>query len=262
MELSQLVEQINPIIRSTGNFIVSERIRLESDLYERKKDRSLVTEVDVSAEKRLIEAFQKLIPNSSILGEESGNQDNESEFLWIIDPIDGTTNFVHNFPMYCISVALQHLGKTIYGAVLDCSHQELFYAHHWQEGAYLNETKIEASKVQDLSEALLATGFPTVDFSELDFYINILKDLIKKSHGIRRLGSAALDLAYTACGRCDGFYEYGLNAWDVAAGAYILQKAGGKVTDFNNKGNYLYGRQIIATNHLIHNQLQSFFIKK
>lgn len=259
MDLSKKVGDFIQIIYDTGNYISTSRLELTSSDSKRKADRSLVTHIDVGAEEMLKSNFLSILPNSGFLGEESGQTNPNQEYLWIVDPIDGTTNFIHGFPMYCISVALYHVDKCIFGTVYDVPNDEFFTANQWQDGAFLNGTEIKVTETDSLSESLLATGFPTVDFSRLDYYVDILKSLMHKSHGIRRLGSAALDLAYVSCGRCEGFYEYGLSPWDVAGGAYLVQKAGGKVSDFKNENNFIYGREIIATNGFIHQELQNYF---
>lgn len=174
--------------------------------------------------------------------------------MWIIDPLDGTTNFIHSLPVYSISVALTDRDERLIGVVYEINQKECFYA--WKGGqACLNGSVIHASKTETLNDSLLATGFPYTDYGRMDHYLQLLGYLLQNSRGLRRFGSAAVDLAYVACGRFDGFYEYGLNPWDVAAGSLIVERAGGRVTDFSGKGNFIYGKEIIAANPLVCNAL-------
>ncbi|MCX6352521.1 MAG: inositol monophosphatase family protein [Bacteroidetes bacterium] len=241
-------------ITLTGQWIAEERRQWDATDLKIKADTSLVTSIDLGSELRLKEGFLRLIPTSEFIAEETSNIRPNTEWVWIIDPIDGTTNFVHGLPMYCISVALYHNNKPVFGCIYEISSAECFTANADEEGAYLNGKRVYVSKAEKLKDTLLATGFPTVDFTTLERYINILKTLMLQTRGIRRLGSAAMDLAYVACGRCDGFYEFGLNPWDVAAGAYLVQKAGGKITDFSGEDDYIFGRQIIGSNGLFHQE--------
>jgi len=255
----QIIRQTLDLVVDVGMFIKQSRQAMESLDVHIKPDRSLVTSIDVASEAKLIEGLTKIIPTSNCIAEESQQNNPLTDYTWIIDPIDGTTNFVHNFPMYCISVGLYHEGKAIMGIIYEVNSEELYYAHEDEEGAYLNKNRIYVSKTATLSHTLLATGFPSVDLSRLDFYLSLFKKLMERTQGIRRLGSAAMDLAYVACGRCDGFYEYGLSPWDVAGGAYLVQKAGGYVSNFSGGDDYLFGREIIATNGLFHKELEELF---
>lgn len=204
----------------------------------------LVTDIDVSTEKFLVEAFLKLIPGSSIIAEENTGVKSESDYQWIIDPVDGTTNFIHQIPAFCISVALQFQNQTIAGFVLELNRKEFFWAD--DTGAYMNETPIHVSPTEQFSDTLIATGFPYYTFDDVPSYLKVLEYCMKETRGVRRLGSAALDLAYVACGRFDGFFEVGLSPWDVAAGAYIVQQAGGNVYDFKAGNDFIFGGEIIA----------------
>lgn len=207
----------------------------------------LVTNTDIATEKFLVNAFNKLIPNASIIGEENtASQIKTAEYEWIIDPLDGTTNYVHKIPVFSISVALRHNGNAIAGFIYELNRDEMFYANQAEE-AFCNDRIIQVNKNQILSESLIATGFPYYDFSGMEAYLDVLRFSMNNTRGVRRLGSAAVDLAYLACGRFDAFFEYGLSPWDVAAGAYIVECAGGKVSDFSGGDNYIFGRQILAT---------------
>jgi len=249
-----LCNKLCAIIEEVAVFISDEAQKMDAGFVKEKGFNNFVTYVDSSAEEMLIEKLQKLIPESSFLAEEGTVAHKKAEYTWIIDPLDGTTNFIHGIPVYSISVALSKNEKLVLGAVYEVVRKECFYAFGPGE-AYLNTRKIGVSKAKDLKSSLLATGFPYDDFERFAEYLNVLRMAAEKSHGIRRIGSAAVDLAYTACGRFEGFFEYNLNPWDVAAGGFILEMAGGKNTDFQGGSNWLYGKQIVSSNSLIHNEL-------
>ena len=178
----------------------------------------------------------------------------QSEFNWIIDPLDGTTNFIHGVPVFCISIALQYKSEIILGVIYEINRDECFYS--WKDdSAYLNNKIVQVSTNENLNHALLATGFPYYDYGKLDEYLKLFKYFMKNSRGVRRLGSAAADLAYVACGRFDGFYEYGLQPWDVAAGSFIVKQAGGMNSDFTGTDNFLFGKEIISANDKIYKRL-------
>jgi myo-inositol-1(or 4)-monophosphatase len=249
---TELFNEAKKIIREVGNFIKSERVKA-TDVEEKSKN-SLVTYVDKTAEKLLVTQLGDLLPEAGFIAEE-GTSDKKGEiYNWIIDPLDGTTNFIHQLPCYSISVALQENNKTIFGVVYELNLDEFFWADEFN-GAFLNNQSIKVSQTKTLENSLLATGFPYYDYNHLDEYMNLFRDLMMHTRGLRRLGSAAVDLAYVACGRFDAFYEYSLNAWDVAAGAFIVEQAGGKISDFKGESNYLYGKEIIAANALVFDEL-------
>ena len=213
-----------------------------------KGHNDFVTEVDRAAEQAIVEILLNAYPDHAVLAEESGasaNLHDESENVWIIDPLDGTTNFIHGFPQYCVSIALQQKGQITQAVVYDPTRNDLFTASKGG-GAFLNEKRIRVSKRDKLSEALLGTGFPFRDMRRLDEYIEMFKAIIKNSAGLRRPGSAALDLAYVAAGRFDGFFEKGLKPWDIAAGSLLVTEAGGIMGDFTGESDYLYKGDIIA----------------
>lgn len=219
-------------------------------------DKSLndyVTEVDHLAEKAIIDILLDAYPKHAILAEESGAR-GESEYQWIIDPLDGTTNFLHGFPQYAVSIALMHKGIVTQGVIYDPARNDLFTASRGS-GAYLNDQRLRVSKTAFLKLSLIGTGFPYKEFSHLDAYLAIFRTLLTKTSGLRRPGSAALDLAYTAAGRLDGFWEFGLNAWDIAAGSLLIIEAGGMVGDLQGNDNYLRSGNIIAGNPKIYTQL-------
>lgn len=248
--LEDLCKKANLLIRQTGAFIAEELGKVSEGAIETKSLNSLVSYVDKTAEEQLVSGLGQLLPEATFLTEEETVKQEEGHFRWIIDPLDGTTNFLHQLPFFSISVALQEKGETIIGIVYEVNRQECFYA--WKEGgAYLNGKPIRTRNVSDFSESLIATGFPYYDYSRQEAFLRILAYFMKNTRGIRRFGSAALDLAYVACGRFDLFFEYSLNAWDVAAGAFLVQEAGGKVSDFSGGTNYLFGREIyVATDAL------------
>ncbi len=244
-ELEKLCLQSCKIVRKVGNFIKQETGKVTAEAIETKSLNSLVSYVDKTAEEQLVQGLNILLPNSTFLTEEETVEQKDGEFRWIIDPLDGTTNFLHQLPFFSISVALQHHKQTILGIVLEINRDECFYA--WKNGgAYLNNKKIKVNQTKTIGDSLIATGFPYYDYDRIQPYLETLDYFMNSTRGIRRLGSAALDLAYVACGRFDAFYEYSLNAWDVAGGAFIVQEAGGSVVDFKGGDNHLFGKEIIA----------------
>ncbi len=234
------------VVKATGQFIAEQRGRVQDQDIETKSLNSLVSYVDQEAERQLVMGLKALLPEAVFLTEEETVAQEQGEYRWIIDPLDGTTNFLHQIPFFSISVALQKSEQTIIGIVYEVNREECFYA--WQGGgAYLNTAPIHTRSVTDLSDCLIATGFPYYDYSQQTAYLEVLGKFMQSSRGIRRLGSAALDLAYVACGRFDFFFEHSLHAWDVAAGAFLVAEAGGKVSDFKSGENYLFGREIVAS---------------
>ena len=240
------------IIRHAGALIRRHHGRLTADSIDRKATHDFVTDIDRQAEKMLVDALTDLLPGAAFLTEEETVQHGRAEYTWIIDPIDGTTNFIHGLYPVCVSVALQHEGRIVWGAVYEVGASEMFYAD--AEGAYLDGKPVSVSHCRNLDDALLATGFPYKDYARLRPYMESFEYLMFHTSGLRRLGSAAADLAYVASGRMDGFFEYGLRPWDVAAGAFIVERAGGRVSDFGGGQNWLHGREIIADNGLIHKE--------
>ncbi|MDP1651288.1 MAG: inositol monophosphatase family protein [Rhodocyclaceae bacterium] len=219
-----------------------------------KQQNDFVTEVDRAAEATIIETLHEVYPSHGILAEESGNNEADSEFQWIIDPLDGTTNFIHGFPQYAVSIALAHKGVLAHAVVFDPNRNELFTASKGA-GAFLNDKRIRVSKCAKLDEALLGTGFPYRMFDHVDAYLAIFKEMSRRCVGVRRPGSASLDLAWLAAGRIDGFWEFGLAPWDMAAGALLIQEAGGLVGDLAGESNYLKTGNIVAGTPKVFNQL-------
>ena len=246
-QLEDICHQTIELAKKTGAFIREQASAVsETDIIE-KGPNNFVTFVDKQSELKLVEGLMKILPGSGILAEENVANTDLKEYMWIIDPLDGTTNFIHSIPIFCISIALIRGNETLMGVVNEINSGECFYA--WKESkAYLNSGEIQVSRISEMHQALIATGFPYYDFSRLQPYIDLFSYLMQNAMGIRRLGSAALDLAYVACGRFESFYEYGLHPWDVAAGAFIVQQAGGRVCDFKRQDNYIYGKEIVSTN--------------
>lgn len=235
------------LAKETGKLIREESKKFSIDDVEQKGLHDFVSYVDKQAELMIVTGLKKILPDSGFIAEEGTGEGEKLPYMWIVDPLDGTTNFIHGLPPYAISIALMHEGKLVLGVVYEITLDECFYS--WLGGpVYLNENEVIVSETRELNQCLVATGFPYTDFSRLRQFMMTLEYFLKNSHGVRRLGSAAVDLAYIACGRFDAFYEYGLNPWDVAAGAFLVQQAGGKVSDFNGNGNYIFGKEIVASN--------------
>ncbi|MBK6617447.1 MAG: inositol monophosphatase family protein [Nitrosomonas sp.] len=246
--------------RRAGSIITRAAMNLERLTITRKAHSDFVSEVDRAAEEAIIKILLDAYPDHSILAEESGKsgQVGKSEYQWIIDPLDGTTNFLHGFPKYCVSIALLHRGVLSQAVIYDPVSDELFTASRGG-GAFLNDHRIRVSKRIQLGESLIGTGFPFRDFTHMEAYLAMFKDLIPKAAGIRRPGSAALDLAYVAAGRYDGFWEAGLAPWDIAAGCLLILEAGGMVSDLEGNGQYLKSGQVVAGNPKIFAQLLQIF---
>ena len=219
-----------------------------------KSFNDFVSEVDQAAEKAIIDTLKSAYPDHGFLGEEGGDINETAENIWIIDPLDGTTNFLHSFPQYCVSIALQQKGVITQAVIYDPVHNDLFTATKGR-GAFLNDKRIRVGSRIKLQEALISTGFPFREFSYLDTYMDMFKDMIKSTTGIRRPGSAALDLAYVAAGFSDGFFELNLSAWDIAAGALLVQEAGGIVGDFEGNESWLQTGNIVAANPKVFAQM-------
>lgn len=246
-EPEQICSEIIDVSKKAGEFIRQELTRIQSHHIQSKGTHDFVTYVDKSAETIIVEELKRILPEAGFITEENTVKSGQKEYTWIVDPLDGTTNFIHGIPCFSVSIALKRNSEITAGVVYEVNLDECFYA--WKDGgAYLNGKPIKVSATPQLKDCLLASGFPYHDYSRLEKYLELFTWCLHNTHGVRRLGSAAVDMAYVACGRFDAFFEYGLNAWDVAAGAIIVQEAGGKVTDFQGKNNYLFGGELIATN--------------
>ncbi len=220
-----------------------------------KRDFDFVTEVDVRSQDTIISHLKRFFPDHNFLAEEGVNE-KSVDYRWIIDPLDGTTNFIHSFPYIAISMGLEYQGRIIYGLIYDPLREETFWAYEGK-GAYLDNQRIEVSTIKNLSHALLATGFPFREKEKMGPYLKVFEELFHLTAGIRRAGAAALDLAYLACGRCDGFWEMGLSPWDIAGGYIIIKEAGGIVTDFEGGDRAIWEGHIIASNPHIYEKIFS-----
>jgi myo-inositol-1(or 4)-monophosphatase len=251
MNLEQITQQTIGVVTQAGRFIKAEAIKFDRSATEYKDVNNLVSYVDKEAEKILVSGLRHILPQAGFITEEGtvAEEKNPEELYWVIDPLDGTANFIHGLPVYCVSVGLVR-GKTpIAGVIVHLGTDELFYG--WQGGgAWLqhNDTlkKLQVSSAKTVSEGLFATGFPYYKFEKQDRYLKILEVLMQRCHGLRRMGAAAIDLAYTAAGRFEGFYEYNLKSWDMAAGTLLVREAGGIVTDFSGGDNWLFGGDVVA----------------
>ncbi|MGD0711278.1 MAG: inositol monophosphatase family protein [Bacteroidales bacterium] len=256
MDYQKICEEVCSLARSIGSFLKSEISKVKNDDIESKGLHDYVTYVDKASEKKIIERLSEILPEAGYFVEEKTITKHSDDYNWIVDPLDGTTNYIHGVPCYSVSIALMKKDKVVVGVVYEVNLDECFYA--WQGNpAYINSKEIHVSSIPKVTDALLATGFPYYDYSALGKYMILFTYFLQNSSGIRRLGSAAVDLAYVACGRFEGFFEYGLNPWDVAAGAFIVQQAGGKVYDFKGGKDYIYGKEIVASNSHIADELIS-----
>ncbi|MBK7745548.1 MAG: inositol monophosphatase [Betaproteobacteria bacterium] len=242
--------------RRAGNIINRGARELDLLTVTTKGPKDFVSEVDRQAEGAIVETLLDAYPDHAILAEEgtAKGANADAENVWIIDPLDGTTNFLHGFPQYCVSIALAHRGQVTQGVIYDPVRNDLFTSSRGR-GAFLNERRIRVSRRQHLRDCLIGTGFPFRDGAYLETYLRMMKTMIEQTAGLRRPGAAALDLAYVAAGFYDGFWEVGLNPWDVAAGSLLVQESGGLIGDMGGEGNFLHGGQVIAGNPRIFAQM-------
>jgi myo-inositol-1(or 4)-monophosphatase len=231
--------------RRAGSIINRAALGGEALEVKSKRANDFVTQVDRAAEEAIMEIARKAYPEHGFLAEESGETGTGAEFRWIIDPLDGTTNFIHGFPQYCTSIAIEHRGALAHAVIYDPLKNELFTASKGR-GAFLNDRRVRVSKCTRLQEALVGTGFPFKEVGRLELYTRQLDKFMRTSAGVRRAGAAALDLAYVACGRLDAFWELGLSPWDMAAGALLIQEAGGLVADLRGEAGFLDSGDICA----------------
>ena len=259
MNLEQLTKEARVVIKEVGEFIQQEAKTFTKSKIEHKGVNDLVSYVDKTNEAKLITGLNRIFPEAGIMAEEGIGNESGKEYCWVIDPLDGTTNFTHGLPVYAISVALVKGKEILIGVVHELNKDECFHAYQGG-GAWCNEEKIEVSSVTKLSDSLLATGFPYYDFERLPKYLNILNQFMKDTHGLRRLGAASVDLCYVACGRFEGFFEYNLKPWDIMAGVLIVEEAGGKVTDFAGKQPDYSGAETIAA-CAMHKEMQEVIHK-
>ncbi len=263
MHLEEITHKVIAVAKEAGAFIREQQKTFSPDKIELKGLNDLVSYVDKTAEEKITAGLKNLIPDAGFITEEKTINKTGERYNWIIDPLDGTTNFIHGLPVYSVSIALQEFDELIIGVVYEINQDECFYA--WKDSAaYLNGGEIRVSGAPSISDSLLATGFPYYDFGKQPAYISLFTELMKSCHGLRRLGSAAVDLAYTACGRFDGYYEYNLNPWDIAAGVLIVRQAGGDVINFKGGDEVLKTRELLATNGKITGEMlgtiQKYFV--
>ncbi|MCF8335246.1 MAG: inositol monophosphatase [Bacteroidales bacterium] len=254
MDLEKITEQVRDLSEQVGSFIINEWDELSSENVEKKGVNDFVTYVDKTSEEKLVRGLREILPEAGFIVEEETTGERGSRYDWIVDPLDGTTNYIHGIKPFSISIALAKDKEIILGLVNELRSNEIYKA--WSDSqAYLNGTPIKVSGTASLEESLLATGFPFTNFSRLESYMKLLKHFMRNSHGIRRFGSAAADLCYTAGGRFEAFFEYSLKPWDVAAGSFILKQAGGKVSDFSGGNGYLFNQEIVAANSKVFNRI-------
>jgi len=250
MNYEELCNETIEIARNAGKYIYAEQGKHFLDDMKSKGKHNFVTEVDKGAEELIVESLQKLIPGAGFITEEGTSSKKGKVFNWIIDPLDGTTNFIHGAPPVAVSIALMENEEVVVGVVNEIFLGECFYA--WKNGpAFMNGKKLHVSETRKVGDSLVATGFPYHNFDRLQPFMQSLEYFFNHTHGVRRLGSAATDLAYVACGRYDAFYEYNLNPWDIAAGTFLIRQAGGKSADFKGGGNYLFGKELVSANNLL-----------
>jgi myo-inositol-1(or 4)-monophosphatase len=255
MNPESLIQQMTTEVAHVGAYIQQSAHTFDRNSIQDKSLNQLVSEVDKNAEAMLVEKLGKIFPDAGFIGEENTySTPEDSEYTWVIDPLDGTTNFLHGLPVYCISVGLMHVNTPVAGVIYDIERDEMFYASKGS-GSFMNNKKLSVTAVSNLQQSLIATGFPYHDFGQMDPYLRVLDYLMRHSRGLRRMGSAAIDLAYTACGRFDGFFEFGLSPWDVAAGVVIIEEAGGVCMDMNRGTDCIFGQSIIAGNSAITDEL-------
>ena len=255
MNLEQLCFEVQVVAKEAGAFIAEERTKFTQDAVEIKGQANFVSYVDKKAEEIIVSNLRTILPEAGFITEEGTASDSGEKYRWVIDPLDGTTNFIHGMPPYAVSIALMENDDLVLGVVYEISRDECFYA--WKGGkAWLNGKQINVSEAATTKDSLIATGFPYYDFGKMDPYIATLRFFMQNSHGLRRLGSAATDMAYLAAGRFEAFFEHGLHAWDIAAGTVIIREAGGKVTDFSGGDNFLFSGEMVAANGNYFNEFQ------
>lgn len=249
-ELDHLTRNVEMIARQAGEYLISQKSKIVSGDIESKGHHDYVTYVDRNAENQIVDSLRVLLPEAGFLAEENHTEKGSSGLVWIIDPLDGTTNFIHKLPFFSVSIALATQDDILLGVVYEPNNGECFSTYKGSH-SQLNGDRICVSATLSMTESLVATGFPYSDFSRLEAYLIVLRNVIETSRGVRRLGSAALDLAYVACGRFDAFFEYGLKPWDVAAGSILVKNAGGYIADFSGDQRFLYGKEILASNRFL-----------
>jgi myo-inositol-1(or 4)-monophosphatase len=254
MNLDKILSDVCGIAKEAGQFLITENKNIKQSDIESKSEHDFVTYVDKASEKFLIAELSKILPEAGFMAEESMTERSNVRFCWIVDPLDGTSNYIHGLAPYAVSIALTDNNNEILGVIFEPNLNECFSAHI-QSAAFLNDKPMKVSETKKMDNAFLATGFPSRDYSRMDAYMQLFRHLMANTQSIRRLGSAAIDMAYVACGRFDAFYEYGLYAWDVAAASLLVKQAGGRVTDFSGGKDYLFGKELVCSNELIQEEL-------
>ena len=259
LDLAKLKKEVSDLSKIVGLFIKNESLNIDKANIQHKGKNDLVSYVDKEAEKLLVSGLKNILPDASFVTEEGTEISNESNLYWVVDPLDGTTNFLHGLPIFSISIGLIQNNEVVLGVVYEVNKDECFSAFKGG-GAFCNDLKINVSEINIVQESLIATGFPYSLLDKTDAYFNVMKELQTSSHGLRRLGSAAVDLCYVACGRFEAYYEFNLKPWDVTAGILIVQEAGGFVSDFNGNFTSLNGNEVLAACS-IHNQILNVISK-
>ena len=254
MDFNNIVQQAKPVIKKAATYIQQMALKKDTLSVEEKFKNNLVSEVDRNAELILVEGLSKIIKQTGFLTEEQTVEQTKQEWLWVIDPLDGTTNFLRGVPAYAVSVALMQHDAVVVGLIYDCVQNHLYTAIKGK-GAFKNETPIRVNQNTVFEQSFMATGFPYYDFSKAQAYLKVFEHIMHHTLGMRRLGSAALDLCHVATGMYDAYFEYSLHPYDVAAGALLVQEAGGTVTDFSGQDGYIFNQQIIAGNQAIHTKV-------
>jgi myo-inositol-1(or 4)-monophosphatase len=253
LDLISIKEQVITLAKEVGVFIRTERKTFDRAKTEYKGISNMVSYVDKEAERRIVEKLTQIVPHAGVIAEEGTGKQKVGGLNWIVDPLDGTTNFIHGLPIFCISIALVQDEDPLVGVVFEVNLQECFHATKGG-GAWLEDERISVSPINKLADSLIATGFPYAHLDRMPEYMKLLTEFIYKSHGFRRIGSAAVDLAYVACGRFESFYEHNLSSWDVAAGSLLVTEAGGQVSNFKNEKDYIFSGQILASGK-IHDEM-------
>lgn len=255
MQYKKICFDAMEVVKKAAAFIRERHENRNELVIEEKGRQNFVTEVDLMAEQILVSGLAEVLPEAGFIAEEGTSSRRGETFNWVIDPVDGTTNFIHGVFPFAISVGLSQEDEVVAGIIYEFGLNEYFYS--WKGGgAWLNGKAIQVSKVASVGQALIATGFPYTNFTYLEEFMQSMEYFMKHSNGLRRLGSAATDIAYVACGRYDGFYEYGLHPWDIAAGILLVKEAGGQVCDFGSQENPLYTETFLSSNHQIFHEFR------
>jgi myo-inositol-1(or 4)-monophosphatase len=255
VDLDIAVKKVIDAAMKAGRFIEGERENFDFGKIEYKGKNDLVSYVDKQAEAMLMDSLHRIVPEAGFIAEEGSGIKNESGMNWLIDPLDGTTNFMHGFPSYSVSIGLMDKTEVILGVIYDISKENCYWAVK-NGKAYCDGKEIRVSVVKNFEDGLYITGYPYRDFSKYRNFYDLMYYFLTNTHGVRRVGSAAIDLAYVASGKSEGFFEFSLSPWDVAAGSLIVKQAGGLVSDFKGGNNYLFGKEFISGNLYVHNKMQ------